>query len=65
MIEVNGRKLAWRQGMTVSQALADMKYDFAHITVTVNGAFVPADEFDAVPVPDGADVKAIHLHHGG
>ncbi|MDD5657701.1 MAG: sulfur carrier protein ThiS [Elusimicrobia bacterium] len=65
MIEVNGRKLSWRRGLTVSDVLAEAGYDFAHITVTVNGVFVAPDDFGAANVPDGADVKAIHLHHGG
>ena len=65
MIAVNGRKVAWRAGMTVSDALAKMGYDFVYITVTVDGEFVPADDFASRAVPDRADVQAIHLHHGG
>jgi thiamine biosynthesis protein ThiS len=65
MIAVNGRSVPWRAGMTIADALAKMGYDYVHITVTVDGAFVPADEFSGREVPDRADIKAIHLHHGG
>ncbi|MBI5241401.1 MAG: sulfur carrier protein ThiS [Elusimicrobia bacterium] len=65
MIKVNGNAVTWRDGMTVADALAAMNYDFGHITVTVDGRHVPQDDFDTTPVPDGADMKAIHLHHGG
>ena len=65
MITINDNKLPWKEGMTVSDALAAMKYDFAHITVTVNGKFVEPDDFDSTALPDQADMKAIHLHHGG
>jgi len=42
-----------------------MSYDFPLITATVNGEFVPKDEWDTFKIPDNADVKAIHIHHGG
>jgi len=65
MISVNDNDVQWREGMTVSDALKAMGYDFPLITVTVNGELVPAEEFDSYRIPDGADVKAIHIHHGG
>lgn len=65
MIRVNDNQVEWRQGMTVADALRAMNYDFPLITVTVNGTLVPSDEHDTHPVPDGADVRAIHIHHGG
>ena len=33
--------------------------------ITVNGKFVEPDDFDSSNLPDQADMKAIHLHHGG
>jgi len=65
MIKVNGNDLPWSPGLTVAGALAAMKYDFSHITVTVDGRFIPEDDYDACALPDNADMKAIHLHHGG
>ena len=65
MITVNENDVEWREGMTVADALEAMGYDFPLITVIVNGDVVPADEFDSFRIPDNADVKAIHIHHGG
>ncbi|MFH1438824.1 MAG: sulfur carrier protein ThiS [Pseudomonadota bacterium] len=65
MITVNGNSIEWRENMTVTDALAAMSYDFPLITVTVDGTFVPRDEWDTARIPDNAEVKAIHIHHGG
>ena len=66
MITVNGNALEWREGMAVSDVLSAMGYTaLSLITVFVNGTHVPDDDYPTHPVPDGADVKALHLHHGG
>jgi thiamine biosynthesis protein ThiS len=66
MIAINRRDtLAWRPGMTVEDVLNEMKYRFTLLTVTVNGTVIHPDEFDEHEIPDGADVRIIHLHHGG
>lgn len=65
MIRVNDTDVEWRAGMTVTQALEAMGYDFPLISVFVNETFVPEDEHGSFEIPDGADVKAIHIHHGG
>jgi len=66
MIVVNAREtVEWREGITVRGVLDALGWDYALITVTVNGAFVPPEEFDVHCVPDGARVQAIHIAHGG
>jgi len=65
MIFVNGTKVEWKEGMTIADVMKIMKYDFVYITVTVNGRFVSPEEYEDFIVADNADVKAIHLHHGG
>jgi len=65
MITVNSNNIEWHEGMTVKNVLDFMGYDFSLITVTVNEDFVSEDDYDTYHVPDKADVKAIHLHHGG
>jgi thiamine biosynthesis protein ThiS len=65
MITVNQETVDHSEGMTVSDALKAMGYDFVLITVFVNGEHVPSDDHDTFVVPDGADVRALHLHHGG
>ena len=65
MITVNDTSVEWRSGMTVTLALEAMGYDFPLISVFVNEQFVPEIDHDVFEIPDGADVKAIHIHHGG
>ena len=66
MIKVNGKhEVAWREGMTVSDLLERMDYTYHQIIVKVNGELVRRGSYDTTTVPDGADVKAIHLIAGG
>jgi len=66
MIQVNDKhELAWREGMTVSDVLDLMDYTYHRIVVKVNGELVRKGSYDTTTVPDGADVKAIHLIAGG
>lgn len=66
MIRVNGKhELAWREGMTVSDLLERMGYTYHAIIVRVNGELVRRASYDTYTIPDGADVKAIHLIAGG
>jgi thiamine biosynthesis protein ThiS len=65
MITVNSNKIDWREGMTVADVLAEMKYTYAVITVSVDGKFVPQDDYDSFVVEDGCDIMAIHFSQGG
>ncbi len=66
MITVNGReKVVWRDGITVADILKELGWDYVLITVTVNGGFVPQDEYSSHVVPDASEMKAIHIAHGG
>ncbi len=65
MITVNGTSVEWSDGMTIADMMTAMNYDFVYITITVDGHFVPPDEYESYKIPDNANVKAIHLHHGG
>lgn len=66
MVIVNNRdKVDWREGMTVRDVLRAMNYDYALITVTVNGMVVMDESYATFAVPDGADVNVFHLAHGG
>jgi sulfur carrier protein ThiS len=42
-----------------------MKYTYAVITVSVDGKFVPQDDYDSFVVEDGCDIMAIHISQGG
>jgi thiamine biosynthesis protein ThiS len=66
MITVNDRdRLDWHAGMTVAEVLRQMNWDFAPIVASVNGGHVPPTEYETTPVPDGAEVRLIHVMHGG
>ena len=66
MILINNRdKLEWTPGMTVRDMMKAMNYVYVLITIKVNGELVDEDDYDTYEIPDGADVKAIHIHHGG
>jgi thiamine biosynthesis protein ThiS len=62
---VNDRPIAWREGMTVQDALDIMGYDFSQIMVTINNQVIAEEDYKTHKVPLGAEMKAIHLHHGG
>lgn len=51
--------------MTVAELLEEMNYTYHEIIVRVDGELVPKEGYDTTTVPDGADVKAIHLIAGG
>ena len=66
MIQVNDRhEVPWREGMTVADVLKEMNYTYHEIIVKVDGELVLKEAYDTTTVPDGADVKAIHLIAGG
>jgi thiamine biosynthesis protein ThiS len=66
MIRVNNREeVPWRDGMTVSDLLQSLNYTYHHIVVKVNGELVRRESYETYVVPEGADVKAIHLMAGG
>jgi len=51
--------------MTVSELLAQMKYSYPHLIISINGALVPEQTYATQPIPDEADVRVIHLIAGG
>ena len=65
MITVNGEPLEHEPGMTVADVLERRKYIFRMLAVWIDGVFVPRRAYTATPVPDGADVKVIHMISGG
>lgn len=65
MITVNGNKIDWYEGMTVKDIFNIMGYEFSLIVTSVNNQIIPEDDYDNFSVSDGAEIKAIHIHHGG
>ena len=66
MVRINNRDdLEWEEGLTVSGVLERMRYTFPHIVVKVNGEVVAPEDYAAYAIPDGADVRVVHLIAGG
>jgi thiamine biosynthesis protein ThiS len=66
VIRVNNREeIDWREGMTVSDVLESLNYTYPRLIVKVNGELVRRESYDVWLIPDGADVKVIHLIAGG
>jgi len=65
MINVNGDPLEWREGMAVQDILDAKKYIFPMLIVTIDGEHVSKEMYSSVKVPDGANVKVIHMLSGG
>jgi len=63
---VNERdRVEWRDGMTVQDVLDALRYDYVLMTVTVDGALVPEEEYSLRLVPDSSKLAVFHLAHGG
>lgn len=55
----------WQEGMTVRDILVARNYTFRMLVTKINGTLVKRADYDTTTVPDGADVKVIHLISGG
>ncbi|MCX7855485.1 MAG: sulfur carrier protein ThiS [Anaerolineae bacterium] len=66
LVRINNRdEIEWEPGLTVTELLRRFRYTFPAIVVTINGEVIPEEEFSTRLIPDGADVRVIHLIAGG
>ena len=66
MILVNNRdEIEWEEGLTISGLLDRFRYTFPHIIVKIDGEVIPREQYPTRTIPDGADVRVIHLIAGG
>jgi len=66
VIRVNDRdEIEWEQGLTVATLLERLKPTFPYIVITVDGKVVAPEDYAAHTIPDGADVRIIHIVAGG
>ena len=65
MIQVNGDPMEWRDGMTVQDILDAKKYKFPMLIVNIGETHVSKEHYATTKVPDGAEVKVIHMLSGG
>lgn len=64
-ITVNGNKIEWQEGMTITAIIKKMNYTFKLLVVKVDGKLVRKTDYNSMVVPQNADVKIIHLISGG
>lgn len=66
MVHVNDlHDIAWYEGLTVQNVLDALHYDYALMTVFLNGMVVEPHDYASTRVPDEASLTVFHLAHGG
>lgn len=64
-ITINGHRKDWWEGMTVRDALKIMNYTFPMLVIKINNELISRDKYDDTLIPEGAELKVIHLISGG
>ena len=65
MLKVNDQEIPWREGMTVTDLLDSLEDDHDYAVIRVNGTYVSKPHFDAVKIPDKAEIYLIPMVVGG
>jgi thiamine biosynthesis protein ThiS len=65
MIQVAGKQMAWREGMTVSDLLEALEDPHPYAVVRINEQYVTRPNFEHTSVPDEAEVFLIPMIAGG
>ena len=65
MIQVAGKKIAWREGLTVSDLLDELKDPHPYAVVRINDHYVIRPNFENTFIPDDAEVYLIPMIAGG
>ena len=64
-IKVNGERHPWREGMTVTNLMQELKFSFPMKTVFIKGKRIPKVEHPYTLIADGDEVDVVHLMSGG
>ena len=65
MIQVAGKQIAWREGITVSDLLDELKDPHPYAVVRINEHYVTRPDFENTLIPDDAKVYLIQMIAGG
>ncbi len=65
MITVQGRKIPWREGMTVADLLRELNDPYPYAVARIGEQTVTRPYFDKTLVPDEAEVFLIPMVAGG
>ena len=65
MIRISDNEVAWREGLTITDLLAEINDPFPYAVVHINERYVSRPNFDKTTVPDNAEVFLIPTIAGG
>ncbi len=65
MITVDGKKMAWHQGMTLAQVIAGLENHHIFPVVRLNGKPISRPHFSGTILADGDVIEPIPLVAGG
>ena len=65
MIKVNGRQIAWHEGMTISELLGEINDTHPYPVVRIGDRYVSRPNFDKTTIPDNSEVFLISMIAGG
>ena len=65
MIEVNDQKIAWREGMTITDLLDEIEDSHPYAVVRIDEKYVSRPNFAKTTIPDNAKVYLIPMIVGG
>ncbi len=65
MITLDGEKVPWQSGMTVSQLMQEIADAHQYAVIRVNGKYVSRPSFDRFVIPDNAEIYLIPMIAGG
>jgi len=65
VITLDGEKMLWQNGMTVSHLLQEIADAHQYAVIRVNGKYVSRPSFDTYVIPDDAEIYLIPMIAGG
>lgn len=65
MLTVNGKQVDWSDGITATDLLKIMGYDYSLIVVSINDQTIHKDDYNTIKIEDNSIVNIMHICHGG
>jgi len=65
MVRIGNRELAWREGMTVADLLAELEDPYPYAVARIGDRLISGPDFDKATVPNDSEVFLIPLIAGG
>jgi sulfur carrier protein len=65
MIQVNGEKHPWVEGMTVADLIESLSDPFPYPVIRINGQYVSRPNYEATIIPEHADIFLLPMIVGG